>query len=72
MSAVGDVLGALKNVLLLQERMWVMERTLDQLTRNVDGLNAYAVAIDKRVVRIETMIEMTASRGSQPPLIGGN
>ena len=49
-----------------------MARTLDQLTGNVDGLNAYAVAIDKRVVRIETMIEMTASRGSEPPLIGGN
>jgi hypothetical protein len=71
MSAVGDVLGAFKNVLLLQERMSVMERTLDQLARNVDGLNEYAVSIDKRVVRIETMIEMTTSRGGQPPRIEG-
>ena len=59
MSTVGDALAARKNVVLMQERMSVMQKDVGVLTGLVDGLNDYVVAVDKRVIRIETMIEMS-------------
>lgn len=70
MSTVSDALAALRNVVLMQERMDVMNRKLDRLSDDVKGLNAYAGAIDRRVVRIETMIEMSARSGGQPRIEG--
>ena len=69
MSALSDALAALKNVVLLQERLEVVRSDVEQLSADVDGLREYAVSIDKRVVRIETLIEM--SGGSRPPRIEG-
>lgn len=68
MSALSDALAALKNVVLMQERIGVMQKDIARLTGVVDGLNDYTVAIDKRVVRIETMIEVTRG-GTAPPQI---
>ena len=70
MSSLGDALTALKNVVLMQERISVMQQDMARLTGLVDGLNDYVVAIDKRVIRIETMIEMGRS-GPTPPRIEG-
>ena len=72
MSAIGDALAALKSVVLMQERLDAMRAEQGRISDDIRGLNSYAQAIDKRVVRIETMIEMTAARGPQAPLIGGN
>jgi hypothetical protein len=65
MSALGDALAALKNVVLMQERLDVMRSDLSRTAEDVRGLNDYISAVDKRVIRIETMIEMTGRAGSQ-------
>lgn len=65
MSALGDALAALKNVVLMQERLDVMRSDLSRTAEDVRGLNDYISAVDKRVIRIETMIEMTVRAGSQ-------
>lgn len=63
MSALGDVLTALKNVVLMQERLDILKREVERLSGDVKGLNDYAVSLDKRLVRIETVAEM----GGSPP-----
>jgi hypothetical protein len=68
MSAIGDALTALKNVVLMQERLDVMRTEQGRISEDVRGLNDYILSVDKRVVRIETMIEMS-SRASRTPRI---
>ncbi len=68
MSTLGDAMAAIKNVVLMQERLDVMKSDMDRLSGDVSGLNSYAVSIDKRVLRIETMIEMSG-RGAGLPRI---
>ena len=68
MSGFGDALKALKNVVLLQERLDRVREDVSGLAGDVDGLNEYAVSIDKRVIRIETMIEMTQGQAAQKRL----
>ena len=70
MSTLGDALAALKNVVLMQERLSVMQQDVGRLTGSVDGLNDYVVAVDKRVVRIETMIEMSRGAAGMPRIEG--
>jgi hypothetical protein len=65
MSALSDALAALKNVVLMQERLDVMRSDLSRTADDVRGLNDYVSSVDKRVIRIETMIEMTGRAGSQ-------
>lgn len=67
MSTVADALAALKNVVLMQERLDVMRREVGELHGGVDKVNDRLVDLDRRVVRIETMIEMSRS-GSVPRL----
>ena len=69
MSTVGDALAAIRNVVLMQERMAVLTRKVDRLSGDVRDINDYVILVDKRVVRIETMIEM-GRRGSTSPQIG--
>jgi hypothetical protein len=68
MSAIRDALSALKNVVLMQERLDVMRTEQGRISEDVRGLNDYILSVDKRVVRIETMIEMS-SRASRTPRI---
>lgn len=68
MSTLSDALTALKNVVLMQERMDVLNQKVDRLAGDVKGLNDYVVSIDKRVLRIETMIEMTNRSGNAPQI----
>jgi hypothetical protein len=70
MSALGDALKALKDVVLMQERLDVMRSEQKRIAEDVSGLNAYVLAVDKRVVRIETMIEMTGRQAPQPRIEG--
>ncbi len=66
MSALSDALTALKNVVLMQERIDVMRTEQVKISDDVRGLNDYVLAVDKRVVRIETMIEISGRAGQQP------
>ena len=70
MSSLGDALEAIRNVVLVQERLEVMDRKVDRLANDVKGLSDYAAAIDKRVVRIETIVEMGVRSNAQPRIEG--
>jgi hypothetical protein len=66
MSALSDALAALKSVVLMQERLDVMRADLSQTAEDVRGLKDYVLAVDKRVISIETMIEMGGRSSNQP------
>ena len=65
MSNFGDALKALKSVVLMQERLDRVREDVAGLASDVNDLNEYVVSIDKRVIRIETMIEMTQRQPGQ-------
>lgn len=71
MSALSDALAALKNVVLIQERLEVVRREVTELTATVNKMDDRMTEIDKRVVRIETMIELSRGRGPELPRIKG-
>ena len=60
MSAIGQAFTALKNVILLHERLDSVHKDVERLTADVRDLNRYAVEIDKRVARIEGVMEGVA------------
>ena len=66
MSALGDALAALRNVVLMQERLDVVRGELAGLAKSVSGVQGYAVSLDKRIVRIETLIGMSRQAARQP------
>jgi predicted nuclease with TOPRIM domain len=62
---------ALKNVMLMQERIEGMKREMSRSSDDLRTLTEKVFDLDKRVVRIETMIEMAGARGPQSPRIEG-
>ena len=70
MSTVSDALTALRNVVLLQERLSALQKELDRVGGDIGGLSSHCASLDKRLVRIETMIEMTRARRSGAPQAG--
>lgn len=58
MGALADAIAVLKDVLRMRD-------DLDRLAKSVEKLATAANDIDKRLIRIETMVEM-ASRRSEP------
>jgi hypothetical protein len=69
MSSVGDILGGIKKVLLLQENVMRIEKNLDNLSADVRYIRDYAGSIDRRVTRLEGFIEgATAAASSQKRL----
>ena len=69
MSGVGDALAALKNVVLLHERLDVVKTNNELLAGDLRTLTAKVANLSERLVRIETMVEM--SRGGGLPRIEG-
>ena len=63
MSNFGDVLTALKNVVLMQERLDVMRKEMTEISTFVAKVDAKVVNINERVIRIETMIAMSRPGG---------
>ena len=59
MGALADAIAVLKDVLRMRD-------DLDRLSKNVDKLATAANDIDKRLIRIETMVEMAARRAAEP------
>lgn len=66
MSTVSDILAGLKKVILLEENVSRLQSDVSGLTADVRRTRDYAAEIDRRVVRIETMIEMSRRDGGQP------
>ncbi|MBW8755600.1 MAG: hypothetical protein JF595_15920 [Sphingomonadales bacterium] len=67
MSALGEAIKTIQSVLQLQFRVEQLEKSADRITDDVKNLATDLYSVDKRVLRIETIIEMTAARGPQPP-----
>lgn len=65
MSTFGDALKALKKVILIEESMSRLQTDMAGLAQDVRRTRDYAAEIDKRVVRIETMIEMSGRQSGQ-------
>jgi archaellum component FlaC len=70
LSTLGDALKALKTVLLIEENVSRLQQDVGSLSDEVRRIRDYAAEIDKRVVRIETMIEMTTRSPRQAPQLG--
>ena len=70
MSALGEAIKTIQNVLQLQVRVEQLEKSADRIAGDVKNLASDLYSVDKRVLRIETMIEMSG-RASQPPRIEG-
>jgi archaellum component FlaC len=66
MSTLGDALSALRSVVLMEDRLSRVEQDMAGMASDLSDLQTYMHEIDKRVVRIETMIEMTARAPRQP------
>ena len=62
MGAVADALAALKEVLQ-------MRGDIDRLVKNVDKLATLTDDLDRRMVRIETMVEIASKRAASLPRI---
>lgn len=57
MGAVGDILAGIKQVILLQENVARLQRDVEGLADDFRRLRDYAGDIDKRVARIEGVME---------------
>ena len=65
MSALSDALAALKNVVLLQERLDVVRSDMANTSGDLKSLTEKVADIDKRLYAIEKVIEMGARQSSQ-------
>ena len=71
MSTLGDALKGIKQLLTLQMQVEALDRASRQQDQDLRRCAEAIAAIDKRLVRIETMVEMATSRGLQSPRIEG-
>ena len=70
MSAFGDAYKAIESVILLRSRVEGLERALDKLVDDVKQDGRDLLDHERRLIRIETMIEMSGRIGSQPRIEG--
>ncbi len=70
MSAMSDAFAALKNVILMEERIDGLRSDMSSSADDLKSLTEKVHSIDKRVLRIETMIEMSGRTGGSPRLEG--
>jgi hypothetical protein len=59
MSALGDIMTGLRTVMSLTEKV-------EGLTKDVDAIGAELRSVDRRVVRLETIMELTRNDGAVP------
>lgn len=70
MSAFGDAYKAIESVILLRSRVEALERALDNVIDDVKQDGRDLLDHERRLIRIETMIEMSSRGGSQPRIEG--
>ena len=70
MSALSEAFTALKNTMLLQERIDGLRGDMIRSADDLRTLTEKVGSLDKRVVRIETIIEMSTGRGQQARIEG--
>jgi hypothetical protein len=64
-SAIADVLAGVKAVLLLQDSVSRLEKSVEALSGDLRTLKDYAVSVELRVVRIEGMIDGVRAASAQ-------
>ncbi len=67
MSAFGDAYKAIESVILLRSRVETLERAIERLAEDVKQDARDLLDHERRLIRIETMIEMSAGRPSRLP-----
>ena len=70
MSSMSDAFAALKNVMLMEERIDGLRSDMSRSADDLRSLTEKVHSLDKRVLRIETMIEMSGRSGGQPRIDG--
>jgi hypothetical protein len=70
MSAFGDAYKAIESVILLRSRVENLERALDRIADDVKQDGRDLLDHERRLIRIETMIEMTDRASNQPRIEG--
>jgi hypothetical protein len=68
MSAFGDAYKAIESVILLRSRVENLERSLDKVADDVKQDGRDLLDHERRLIRIETMIEISGRGGGQPRL----
>jgi hypothetical protein len=63
MSAFGDAYKAIESVILLRSRVENLERALDKVADDVKQDGRDLLDHERRLIRIETMIEMSGRAG---------
>jgi hypothetical protein len=63
MSAFGDAYKAIESVILLRSRVENLERALDKVAYDVKQDGRDLLDHERRLIRIETMIEMSGRAG---------
>ena len=66
MSTFGDAYTAIESVILLRSRVENLERALDKLMDDVKQDGRDLLDHERRLIRIETMIEMSGRSGQNP------
>jgi hypothetical protein len=66
-SAFGDAYKAIESVILLRSRVETLERAIERLADDVKQDARVLLDHERRLIRIETMIEMSAGRPSRLP-----
>jgi hypothetical protein len=70
MSAFGDAYKAIESVILLRSRVENLERSIDKVADDVKQDGRDLLDHERRLIRIETMIEMSSRAGGLPRLEG--
>jgi hypothetical protein len=68
MSAFGDAYKAIESVILLRSSVENLERALDKVADDVKQDGRDLLDHERRLIRIETMIEMSGRSGGQSRL----
>ena len=67
MSAFGDAYKAIESVILLRSRVETLERAIERVADDVKQDGRDLLDHERRLIRIETMIEMSGGRQSRLP-----
>jgi len=70
MSAFGDAYKAIESVILLRARVETLERSLERVIEDIKQDGRDLLDHERRLIRIETMIEISGRGLAQPRIEG--
>ena len=66
MSTLSDALKGVQRLLIMQEKIAALDSSIQTLAANHRQIVGEVVGIDKRLIRIETLVEVATARGAPP------